>query len=264
MNMRKRIADLPLPVHMAIRLRRFSERIIRNHMQFYFDDATRNGEYWILSKLAPSCRSFVDVGANRGEFSATFLSRCPAAHGLIFDPGQSAYNKLIARFADEHSVRVARKAVSDFCGRAPFFEEPDTGLSSSLAQTWACPEAQRIEIEVTTLDAALADWGGADYVKIDAEGHDLAVIRGASTLLAGRSIRFLQFEYHTAWLYSGATLRAAIDFLSSFGYHTYLLKGEGLYEPNCDAYGEYFWYSNYFAVCPDEASQVSNFVRGKI
>ena len=184
MNMLKRIADLPLPVHIAIRLRRFSERIIRNHMQFNFDDATLNGEYWILSKLAPSCRRFVDVGANRGEFSATFLCKCPGANGLIFDPGQSAYNKLIARFANEHSVQVIQKAISDFCGRAPFFEEPNTGLGSSLVQSWACREAQQTEIEVTTLDAVLADWGGADYVKIDAEGHDLAVIRGASKLLA--------------------------------------------------------------------------------
>jgi hypothetical protein len=161
-------------------------------------------------------------------------------------------------------VRVIRKAISDFCGRAPFFEEPNTGLSSSLAQTWAQPGAERTEIEVSTLDASLADWGGADYVKIDAEGHDLAVIRGAAGLLANRSIRFLQFEYHTAWLFSGATLRAAVDFLASFGYHTYLLKGEGLYELNCEAYGEYFGYSNYFAVCPEEASQVSEYVKGRI
>ena len=201
MNMLKRIADLPLPVHIAIRLRRFSERIIRNHMQFNFDDATLNGEL-ILSKLAPSCRRFVDVGANRGEFSATFLCKCPGANGLIFDPGQSAYNKLIARFANEHSV--SSKSDLRLLWSAPFFEEPNTGLGSSLVQSWACREAQQTEIEVTTLDAVLADWGGADYVKIDAEGHDLAVIRGASKLLANRSIRFLQFEYHTAWLFCGA------------------------------------------------------------
>jgi len=264
MQILKRIADHSLPVNIALSLQRFGQRIIRNHMQYHFDDATRNGEYWILSKLAPSCLRFVDVGGNLGDFSAAFLSKSPAASGLIFDPGESAADRLTARFADRPSVRVIRKAISDFSGRTRFFEEANTGLASSLAKGWAHPDAKCTEVDVTTLDTELATWGGADYVKIDAEGHDLAALRGAAALLSAGSIRFIQFEYHTAWVFAGATLRAALDLLASFGYRTFLLKGEGLYEPNYEAHGEYFSYSNYFAVRSDDAKLISVYVKGRI
>jgi FkbM family methyltransferase len=264
MRILRQIADLPITVHAAVRAKNLSERIIRRHMQSHFDDAARNGEDWILSILAPSCHSFVDVGGNRGDFTASFLSNSAMASGLVFDPALSAFEKLRARFADRPSVRVIRKAVSDVTGRMVFFEEPNAGLGSSLIEGCASRDAIRTEVEVTTLDAELLGSGGADFVKIDAEGHDLAAIRGAAGLLSTRSFRFIQFEYHATWALAGATLRAALDFCSAFGYHTYLLKGSALYEPNYEAYGEYFSYSNYLVVRPEDVGTIAGYIRGRI
>jgi FkbM family methyltransferase len=206
----------------------------------------------------------VDVGGNRGDFTATFLLHSPWSRGLIFDPAQAAYDKLTARFVGHSSVRVIRKALSERPGRAAFFEEPDAGLSSSVVQGCAIRGSKQTEVDVTTLDMELAAWGGADYVKIDAAGHDLPTMRGASALLSRRSIRFLQFEYHNTWVVAGATLRAALDLLGSLGYSVYLLKGEALYEPNYAAYGEYFFYSNYFAVRPEDTQIISRYVKGRV
>jgi FkbM family methyltransferase len=264
MRILSQIADLPLSVHVAVRAKHLSERIIRRHMQSHFDDAARNGEYWILSVVAPSCSRFVDVGGNRGDFTASFLSNSERASGLVFDPAPSACEKLRARFADRPSVCVLRKAVSDVTGRMAFFEEPDAGLGSSLIERCARRDSTRTEVDVTTLDVELCVLGGADYVKIDAEGHDLAAMKGAARLLSTGSVRFIQFEYHTTWALAGATLGAAFDFLSSFGYQTYLLKGAALYEPNYEAYGEYFSYSNYFAVRSDEVGTIAAYVKGRI
>jgi methyltransferase FkbM-like protein len=54
----------------------------------------------------------------------------------------------------------------------------------------------------TTLDRYAGQSGVARFalVKIDAEGHDLAVLRGARGLLAEHRITVAQFEYHRRWI----------------------------------------------------------------
>ncbi len=266
MRILRPLADLPLSLQLATRAKHLSERIIRRHMQIHFDDAARNGEDWILSVVAPSSRRFVDVGANRGDFTAAFLANSADATGLVFEPAFSACEKLRTRFRAQPSVHIIQKAVSDVCCVMPFFEEPDAGLGSSLTQSCARPDAIRTEVEVTTLDTELRErqYDEVDFVKVDAEGQDFAVMKGAARLLSAGAVRFLQFEYHATWAQSGATLRAAFDFLSLHGYHAYLLKGQALYEPNYEAYGEYFSYSNYVAVRRSDVHLVEPHVKGRI
>jgi FkbM family methyltransferase len=264
MNFLRHLAGMRVSVALAARAKHVSDRVIRRHMQSHFDDTSLNGEDWILSVLAPSLSSFVDVGGNCGNFTASFLSQSAQAHGMVFEPALPAFEKLTARFAEQPSVRVVRKAVSDRIGRMAFFEELDAGLGSSLIQGCASSDAKRTEVEVTTLDSELQGMGGADFLKIDAEGHDLAAMKGAASLLSTHAIRFIQFEYHTTWALAGATLRAALYFLSAFDYKTFLLKGSGLYEPNYEAYGEYFGYSNYLAVCPGDVAAIAPHVKGRI
>lgn len=264
MNLLRTIAGLPATIAFAVRMKRLSDRIIRRHMQCEFDDATRNGENWIVSVLAPSCGTFADVGANRGDFTAAFLAQSPRATGILFDPAAGAVDKLQQRFRGDSRVRILRKAVSDSVGRMAFYEEPDAGLGSSLVASCAGQGAVRTEVDVTTLDAEIGGDRSAEYVKIDAEGHDLAAIRGAREHLASHSIRFLQFEYHHTWAAAGATLKAALNLLSENGYSTYLIKGEALYETNYETYGEYLSYSNYLAVAPEFKPQVLRHVKGRI
>lgn len=263
MSILQSIADLPMSLTLASRTKTLAERVIRRHMHSHFDDTTRNGEDWIASTLAPSCRSFVDVGGNEGNFTSCFLANSPKAHGWIFEPAASACAKLRTRFRDDWRVKILAKAVSDRSCRMSFFEEPNAGLSSSLVKACAVTSAKQIEVEVTTLDVELG-CQEIDFVKIDAEGHDLAVLRGGSSLLGSQSIRFLQFEYHSTWLHSGATLCAALDLLASFGYRTYLLKGAALYELHYHRYGEYFYYSNYFAVRQQDAAALKPLTRSRI
>jgi len=260
MTLLRRIANLPLCLTIAAPLRRLAERVVRLHMQQGFDDASKNGENWLISLLAPGCRSFVDIGGNQGDWTASFLEHSPSAEGVVFDPSHLAAEKLLTRFSGCPRVTVRQVAVSGSAGRAAFFEEPDAGLSSSLLERCAKPTARRVEVEVTTLDREFPG-GTIDFLKIDAEGHDLAVLRGARSLLAAKAIRFIQFEYHSTWAVAGATLCAALDLLEQCGYRVFLLKGPALYEPNYELYGEYFSYANYFALRSEDRAVVSAHVK---
>ena len=66
-----------------------------------------------------------------------------------------------------------------------------------------------------TLDSYV-DRAGPDHVtlvKIDTEGHDLAVMRGAQTLFTEQRISIAQFEYNHRWIYARCYLRDVFDLL---------------------------------------------------
>jgi hypothetical protein len=98
-------------------------------------------------------------------------------------------------------------------------------------------------------------------VKIDTEGHDLAVLRGARTLLAGQNIAVVQFEYNHRWVYARAFLRDAIGLLAGFGYRVGKLTPKGVeFYPGWDADLETFVEGNYVA-CAARAAESMPAVR---
>ena len=64
-------------------------------------------------------------------------------------------------------------------------------------------------------------------VKIDTEGHDLTVLRGARAMLAEHRIAVVQFEYNHRWVFARAFLRDAFEFLADLGYRGRQAHPEG-------------------------------------
>ena len=61
------------------------------------------------------------------------------------------------------------------------------------------------QIKIITLDAYVLenDISHIDFLKIDIEGHELAVIHGAEAMLKRKAIDYIQFEYGVAGLTPG-------------------------------------------------------------
>jgi hypothetical protein len=161
-------------------------------------------------------------------------------------------------------VTIVEAAVSDSLGNAQFFEEPEAGKTSSLLAGFSAFGARGKPVRVTTLDAEADshDFGYVDFLKVDAEGFDLHVLRGAANLLSSRRIGIVQFEYNAPWARAGSTLAAAYALLESSGYKVFLLKPTGLFELNYNLYGEYFSYSNFVAIAPEWLSSLRAHIRG--
>src|SRR5580704_13078041 len=77
-------------------------------------DASRNGEFHLLDVLAPSCNTFVDVGANVGNWTEYFLRR-KAATGFLFEPSEQCISVLEAKFKNK-PVTLRNVAVGDCAG----------------------------------------------------------------------------------------------------------------------------------------------------
>ena len=132
----------------------------------------------------------IDVGAHRGDFAARLLDCGLFARVTAFEPNPANAQALDALAARDARLAVMRAAVGENPGTAQLHCDADTATGSLLAygEGYATDgPVRRQEVAVVSLDAWRAAHPGAPVglVKIDAQGHDLAVIRGARRLLDG-------------------------------------------------------------------------------
>jgi FkbM family methyltransferase len=138
----------------------------------------------------------LDVGANQGQTAMRLRRRFPGAEIHSFEPSSAAHDRLVAntRHLNVHCVRAA---MGDREGEGRL-ARAGTGHGSFHASGPA--ETVRIE----TVDG-YCDRGALDaptLLKIDTEGHEVAVLNGASRRLDRGAIRFVlcecQFSSHPA------------------------------------------------------------------
>jgi FkbM family methyltransferase len=156
----------------------------------------QNPELGLLGAVAArlACRSMIDVGAERGGFAASMLtSGVEDVYALDANPENA--NTLKALFGDDARVKVKALAISDSDGSAELHisSSPDGGPLPFGHTLLECEDTDEIAWRQTVTVArrslgSLIDAGElpgkVGIVKIDTEGHDLAVVRGMGPLQA--------------------------------------------------------------------------------
>ena len=183
-----------------------------------------------LSYLRPGDH-FVDVGANVGVFSTLVGTRIPGVRITAVEPFPPVRKDLVANLAlNDLSIDVVDSAVSDAAGSATF-EVLDRDVLNRLA-----PDDGRggdgggggtsITVPVTTLDELVGGDPPA-LIKIDVEGSELLVMKGARRLLSDAATGpVLLFEHAGYCAHFGITPAEVRAFLTEVGYSIYLLDGE--------------------------------------
>jgi FkbM family methyltransferase len=224
------------------------------------NDPAANGEYalqrWVLATIPVAAPLVVfDVGAHVGTWSRRLLDLAhrtghrPSLHA--FEPAPESHRLLAANLPG--SARVNRLAVSDAPGEVTLHVVAPGAGRNSLHRLDHAPA--RVEpVPATTVDAYAGGAGieGIDLLKIDAEGHDIPVLRGARGLFAARAVSVAQFEYNHRWVHSRHYLKDAFDLLRPLGYRIGKLTPRGIeWYPGWDPVLETFVEGNYVA-CVDE------------
>jgi FkbM family methyltransferase len=132
-----------------------------------------------IKRLLPADAVVCDVGANFGYYSLTLASFLKQNGRLFaFEPHPATRASLERNIALNQLgdvITVIPKALSDTPGTVRMAKREDnTGAS------YICPDGET-EVEVTTLDCVYAQHGLSrlDFVKIDVEGFEAHVLRGA-------------------------------------------------------------------------------------
>ncbi len=126
--------------------------------------------------------SAVDVGACQGDILKVLVRHSDAPH-WAFEPIPAFAARLQRRFPD---VTVAQCAVSDTCGEAEFRYLPGAPGYSSLhvrAGTEDGLQVRPLRVSTCRLDDCIPAGAQVAFVKIDVEGAEAAVLRGARELL---------------------------------------------------------------------------------
>jgi FkbM family methyltransferase len=251
-------------VALALAVRQATTELIAHRITVGGLDHERNGEAWFMRQMATDCRTFVDVGANVGAWTRLMLTAAPQAAGVLFEPSNDALSRLRAGFGDDDRVRIVAAAVSDAPGTLTFYEEREAGETSSLLAGHSQSTALARTVEVVTLDQELSrlEIDHVDLLKIDAEGFDLNVLRGARDSLAAGRIEALQFEYNAPWALAGATLAAASALLRDCGFELFALREGQLRTVDPARIGELFAYANYAGLGPRTRARLAGFIRG--
>jgi FkbM family methyltransferase len=203
----------------------------------------------------------LDVGANVGEWSAAMLAAARRAGRLAdldlhaFEPSHDAYQRL-GEALGGRGAALFQAGLSDRVGQATLHVAGPAAGINSLHRPDGLRGAATEQVPVTTLDAHAREHGLAAIalVKIDTEGHDLAVLRGARELLAAQRIAVVQFEYNSRWIYARSFLRDAFALLAPLGYRVGKLTPRGVeFYPAWDPELETFVEGNYVA-CTERAA----------
>lgn len=185
----------------------------------------------LLRKALRSGDTFIDVGANVG-FYTRMASIIVSDRGQViaFEPMPAALRLLRLNSEDLSNVRVIAKALSDHEGVDTFFVR-EHGDTSSLSPDTT---ARSVQVSVTTLDKTLgceaADVGRVDFIKIDVEGSELNVLRGATeTIRKYQPIVYFEFlpEYSD---HLSFTLKDFANFFSAFNYTLHWTNQTGKYD----------------------------------
>lgn len=184
-----------------------------------------NGEARTLRKLLPGCTVAFDVGAHVGDWTALALEIEPSLQVHAFEPSSESFERLEARFGRSPSVRLERAGLSSEAGEASLHLHPGESDRNSLKGAGDATEPVRLR----TLDEYSKAEGveRIDYLKVDTEGHEHAVLKGAERMLGDGCIRYVQVEYGPGYLDAGVTLRDVIDLLGGFGYRTHKILPRG-------------------------------------
>jgi FkbM family methyltransferase len=174
--------------------------------------------------------SAIDVGANEGAVLESIVRIAPRGRHVAFEPIPHLHDLLARRFPD---VDVRRSAASDTAGTAEFTHVPDAPAYSGLLQRDDLPigtrPIERVSVRTERLDDVLADGPAPTLIKIDVEGAELGVMRGAVETLQ-RHRPFVLFEHGAggADLY-GTRPTEVFDLLEGMGLQIFDLDGSGPY-----------------------------------
>lgn len=233
--------------HIVGRIVRFPLKFLPEGKAVPFLQRSMSGMRWILGSGPHSCwlgiaelskrrlfeknvsngQTVIDVGANVGYYSLMSSKLVgPSGKVLALEPSPRNYQLLCTHLSlnKVSNVSTFKLALSDQCGIARFSADIDP-----VAQRLS--ESGNIEVHQVTLDQFVADHSieAIDIIKIDVEGAELKVLKGAQGVLRKHRPK-LFVETHDR--FEAKVHENCKDFLEKQGYEVQEIA-------NCELYAEY-------------------------
>jgi FkbM family methyltransferase len=171
----------------------------------------------LAAAVPGNAKMVIDVGANCGLFSGMTAARCPGAVVHAFEPSQSLL-PLIALNAP--AAHVHGELVGEINGAADLFinrfsQQTNSTLASAILPFSTPDQVRRVTLPQITLDTFCAREriDAIDVLKIDVQGAEGAVLRGAKSILPSVSVLLIE----SSWLELDS-IAAVLPFARHYGF----------------------------------------------
>jgi FkbM family methyltransferase len=189
-----------------------------------------------------------DIGANRGQTVSTVLKFAPRATIHGFEPGSTVFAELERAHGARSNVHLHKMALGASRERRQLVVRQDSELNT-MVDAAVTADSRMEEIEVSTVDEMAVRLGvdHIDLLKMDVQGWEMEVMRGAAELAAGHRLLFIlaevafraneaemqQFsEFHAHCEKLGFTLCGFYELVRYGPRKEFLLFGNALYADN--------------------------------
>ncbi|MEK7573659.1 MAG: FkbM family methyltransferase [Patescibacteria group bacterium] len=234
-----------------------------------------SGENYFLRKLRKYSilKNILDVGANDGGYSQQLRMYFPKAKIYAIEPHPQTFKRLkaVTKKNNIHAYNIGLGSTIgtsylwDFADDAELkHTQPTSTLASGIKDVIEELHKQKsksYKFRMDTLDnfAKKQKIKKIDFLKIDVEGNELAVLQGAVDLLKTNRILFIQLEFNEMNAYSRTFFKDFIDTLPDYIF--YRIMPRGLYK--LDSYRpssyEIFAFQNIIAVHKSMGSVIRKF-----
>ena len=201
----------------------------------------------MLTSLIQPGDTFVDVGANIGYYSVLGAFRAwPDGRVWTFEPQPRAYqlhsdNLMMNGFdviAERHRLALSdhdgvaeMRFFEDYEATATLREMPSDYVENTERQTGRT--SQTIEVPVARLDDIMRDVSRIDVMKIDAEGHEPAIIRGAREIIERSPKIKIVMEFVPTDI-GRVEAAAHLSLLRNLGLSIWIIEHDGTLSPQPD------------------------------
>lgn len=184
-----------------------------------------------ISTLKPEINEFrtvFDIGAYHGDFTSQVLSLNANLSVHVFEPFKESFQIIQNKFDNKSNVKINHAAVSEVSGHAQLnvnsFKETNSLLESGSVSGTIDLMIQNQSTEpvvVVNLDEYCRENNieSVDLIKIDTQGNSYNVLKGLTTLLSNKRVKYLYVEAEFVEIYKNEKLFSEIELLMrGYGY----------------------------------------------
>jgi FkbM family methyltransferase len=209
----------------------------------------------LIKRNKLSLGAIFDVGANIGNYSAMLVEKGATASIYAFEPHPATFLQL-KKTAEKNNFHAVEMGLSESPMKAKIYDSADSdgsehaSIFKNVIEKIHEYKVKETDIELTTIDTFVKEnnISHISFLKIDTEGNELNVLKGAAGSIAANLIDIVQIEFNEMNIVSKTFLSDIVGLLPGFDFYRLLpnsIYPLGKYRP---LFYEIFAFQNIVAV----------------